>query len=106
MARKQKQVNFNDDTDVYLGKSVEDYEELEVAEEAPKTYNTIKLVNNVSARIKIPGAVTGELYIWERAGAVVDVDERDAPGLLAKTLGSGRCCGSANKNVIFEIFKE
>ena len=67
---------------------------------------TVKLVNKISARVELPGIITGTLYVWHRSGAIVEVDERDAPDLLEKKLGDKACCGSANKNYIFEIMKD
>jgi len=79
--------------------------EVAVAEDASKTYNKVRLVNKIGSRVKLPGSITGELYIWERSGAVVEVDERDAPVLLEKRLGDNACCGSGNKNFVFEIME-
>ena len=74
--------------------------------EPVEVYNTVKLVNKISARVELPGIITGTLYVWYRSGAIVEVDERDAPDLLEKRLGDKACCGSANKNHIFEIMKD
>jgi len=110
MARRKKVVN--DYLDDVLTKeeqeNLQDDEEMTVAEEEPTTYNTIRLITKISNRVKIPGPVTGKLYTFERSGAgkIQEVDERDVPGLLEKTLGGKRCCGSANKNYVFEIYKE
>jgi hypothetical protein len=78
-----------------------------VAEEERPLYNTnrkpvvvsVKLQNMINAKVKLPGPVTGKLYIWERAGAVVEVDEEDAAGFLAKTLGEQGCCGGKPYNI-------
>lgn len=89
-------------------RSYREDDEEEVVEEALETkpsvsYNTIKLVNTINAKVKLPGSITGKLYVWERAGAVVEVDERDAPTLLEKSLGGRLCCGNTGKNLIFSI---
>lgn len=112
MARKKKVIN--DDTEGYLGKDLSDdrtdeisfeTEEIEVASPKQVEYNTIRLVNKIGARVKLPGSVTGKFYTW-KAGQAVEVDERDAPDLLKKKLGDRACCGSANQNFMFEIMKE
>lgn len=43
--------------------------------------------------MNVIGSVTGIRYIWNGAGSVVDVDERDLPELLSKQ-GGKSCCGS------------
>ena len=104
----KKRVQTVEEFDDYLNdeEELEESVEVTVANMAPETYNIVRIVNKIGARVKYPGAVTGKLYIWERAGAVVNVDERDVPDLLTKTLGKKRCCGSANSNFVFEIMKE
>lgn len=57
------------------------------------TYNKVVLRSNINARLKLYGAVTGELYVWSKAGAEIEVDERDAKEFLAKSLGK-TCCGN------------
>jgi len=58
-----------------------------------KSVVTKKLQSMINARIKLPGPVTGKAYVWQAAGMVVEVDTKDADGLLAKTLGEKGCCG-------------
>lgn len=65
------------------------------------TYNKTKLVCRISAEVKLQGSITGKFYRWEKAGAVVEVDERDASALLKKRLGEKHCCGG-KPNIIFE----
>ena len=43
--------------------------------------------------------MSGKRYEWERAGAVVEVDSEDAPGLLEKRLGDKICCGGSPDNL-------
>jgi len=45
---------------------------------------------------------TGKEYIWEGAGSLVDVPEKDAEILLAKRRKVGGCCG--NKHYVVQIF--
>ena len=84
--------------------AVEDkWEDEEVVVETSRTlsYNTISLVNKISAKVKLRGSVTKNWYEWSKAGAKVGVDERDVPDLLKKKLGEKPCCGG-NLNWIFE----
>lgn len=86
----------------YMDEVEDETEEVTLVESKPTSYNKIGLVNKISAKVKLQGAVTGEFYIWEKAGAVVEVDERDAPDLLAKKLGEKHCCGGG-PTMLFEI---
>lgn len=76
-----------------------------VAPVSKPTYNySVRQVQSlVDARIIYNGAVTGKRYEWARAGAIVPVDERDVPELLAKRLGGRSCCGPQDGNKIFEL---
>lgn len=63
-----------------------------------------KVRSMVAARVIYNGKVTGNQYEWPNAGAIVPVDERDVPELLAKRLGGRNCCGgSPDGNKIFEL---
>jgi len=80
-------------------------EEVVVAKEQPASYNksrTVKLVSMISARIRLDGPNSGKRYTWERAGAVVAVNEEDAELLLQKKLGEKPCCGGS-PNYLFSI---
>lgn len=72
-------------------------------ENAEYNYVRKSIRSMIDARIVYDGAVTGEHYEWSRAGAVVSVDARDVPELLAKRLGSRSCCGTSDGNQIFEL---
>lgn len=57
------------------------------------TINVTKQVQSlIDAHLIYDGRVSGQRYEWVRAGAIVDVDERDVPELLAKR-GMKSCCG-------------
>ncbi len=56
---------------------------------APKT---IQIVLSRNKKVTIIGSVTGNVYVFPNAGAILDVDERDAPVLLAKGAGRMSCC--------------
>lgn len=67
------------------------------------TYNKIKLRNLLSAKVKLPGSVTQEWYVWLKAGYILEVDERDAPALLEKRLGNKHCCGGSPSMLFEEV---
>lgn len=56
------------------------------------------------SRLKYSGAVSGEAYEWEGAGAIVMVRTEDTPYLLNLRIGSRSCCGGTggNGNKVFE----
>ena len=110
MSRKSKgNVTYNDDNDGYIGMEEdvdEETEKVTVAIETSIPYNnTVKLVNKISARVRFPGK-SGKFYVWEKAGAIQDVEPEDVDDLLKKRLGDKACCGSSNINYIFEIMKD
>lgn len=55
--------------------------------------------------LKYTGQETGKSYMWNGAGDVQQVDQRDVPYLLAKRIGNRGCCGAVNKegNKVFEL---
>ena len=66
-------------------------------------YNkTVRLINQISARVRLQGFVTRDWYEWSKAGAIISVDKRDAPALLEKRLGEKHCCGGT-PNIIFTL---
>lgn len=90
----------------YASKLVEDDEEkdeVEVAEEPKTSYNSTKkrLQLKISAKVIVREDMTksGKRYIWERAGAIVEVEDEDVPGLLEKRLGNATCCGGDPENL-------
>ncbi len=56
-------------------------------------YPSKSLVLTKDLILKSTGAVTGNLYVWNGAGSVVDVDERDIPAFLNRPRPKS-CCGS------------
>lgn len=54
-------------------------------------YKRVQLA--IDANVKVVGSVTGNRYVFNGAGSVVDVDERDVDNLLEKRQGGRRCCG-------------
>ena len=82
-------------------------DEVMVAEEPITEYDfssEVKIQSRISARVQATGLISGKRYLWERAGAIVEVDCRDVPGLLEKKLGEKPCCGGNSDNLkVFEI---
>lgn len=77
----------------------EDDEELGIETSDSPIYNKVRLQSRISARIIASGSVSGKRYEWKRSGAIVEVDEEDAPGLLEKRLGDKTCCGGSPDNL-------
>ena len=69
---------------------------------------TVKLQSRISAKVIVSGDRTksGKRYVWERSGAIVEVDDIDAPGLLEKSMGDKTCCGSSPENLRIFILVE
>lgn len=65
-----------------------------VGEEEISPVTTVKLVLKKNVNLYINGPVTGIEYHFPGAGSVVDVDNRDAPGLLAKKPNKPCCSGT------------
>ena len=94
--------NYLDDILTEDEQKEEKKEDLLVAEEPVSTYNSskkVKLQLKISARVISFGSETGKRYEWERAGAVVEVDEEDVTELLSKRLGDKACCGGDSDNL-------
>lgn len=68
--------------------------------------SVIKIRSLIDAHLIYDGQVSGRHYEWTRAGAILEVDERDVPELIAKRLGGKTCCGSQDGNLIFEVVGE
>lgn len=60
----------------------------------------------IDATVKITGK-SGRNYLFNGAGSVEDVDERDVDFLLERRQGGRQCCGGgATGNVVFELAEE
>jgi hypothetical protein len=68
--------------------------------EAPKT---VRIVLSRNKKVTTIGSVTGETYVFLSAGAILDVDERDAPSLLAKGAGRTSCCSGQPSSPYFRL---
>ena len=66
--------------------------------------STKKIQLLVDAKLKATGYVTGNSYVFNGAGSVVDVDERDVEQLLEKRQGGRQCCGGTGVgNAVFSL---
>lgn len=69
---------------------VVEYEPQRLEINLPKS-TKLPVMLQVDCNLKIRGSVSGEDYFFPGAGSIVDVDERDVPKMLKKTLGRP-CC--------------
>jgi hypothetical protein len=63
--------------------------------------------SRVPAKFKVIGPATGQEYVFPQAGAEVKVAAEDVPGLLAREMVKGPCCGgTVGENRAFELVME
>jgi hypothetical protein len=62
----------------------------------------INVQSLIDGSIIYSGRESGKQYRWEKAGAIVEVDEQDVPDLLKRRLGKKTCCGGGT-NLIFQL---
>lgn len=66
--------------------------------------HTRAVVSLIDARIKVTGKYSGQEYLFEKAGSVINADERDVEWLLSKRQGERQCCGGTEKgNKVFDL---
>lgn len=85
--------------------SKQSVEELPIEGDNVLAYNSVDLVSIRSlldAQVKVTGTVTGNQYVWAKAGAVVEVDTRDKDEILNKKRGRA-CCGNTSNASLFEL---
>lgn len=84
-----------------------DRERVKVEEEEPEevTFATVRLALRKDVVLKIDGPITGIQYVFNRAGSILEVDERDAEIMLQRK-GSGSCCsGDSGPTAYFEVVR-
>jgi hypothetical protein len=64
--------------------------------------NTVRLVLLRAVKLTITGPVSGKTYSFSGAGSVVEVDEVDAPAMLAIQKGHS-CCGNVLSHPMFQL---
>ena len=65
---------------------------------------TVRIMLMKDVILNYTGQVTGNLYIFNRGGSVLDVDKKDAEKMLKRS-EQHSCCGSTS-TPYFEIVKE
>ena len=71
-----------------------------VKEFVPKT---VRIVLSRNKKVTTVGSVTGNTYVFPKAGSILDIDERDAPTLLAKGAGGTSCCSGQPSSPYFRL---
>lgn len=82
-------------------------ERVKVEEEEPEevTFATVRLALRKDIILRIVGPITGTQYVFNRAGSIQEIDERDAD-VMMKRMGSGSCCsGVSGPTAYFEIVR-
>lgn len=77
---------------INYGKSIVKEDQVE-----PQPPAGVWLRSNFPGILHTSGSITGNRYTFNGGGSVVEVDAKDAPGLLLKTYGGVSCCGSNSK---------
>lgn len=73
----------------------------------PPVPEEVALVCQIDAKVKVEGMYSGREYIFDGAGSVVNVDQRDVEWLLSKRQGGRQCCGgTGGGNVVFKLAEE
>lgn len=80
--------SYNVDESERLDEEVEIF--VEAVEEEPQAPETTRLILLRDLKLNYTGPVTQNLYVFNGAGSVVEVDVQDAQIMLAKM--SGKCC--------------
>jgi hypothetical protein len=77
--------------------SKRELEEKEVEKKKPRrrTAGNVRIVLQKDVVLNYTGAITGRLYVFDRAGSIVPVDERDAEVMLEKARIES-CCGTVS----------
>jgi hypothetical protein len=67
----------------------------------------VRLANHIDAKVKVQSRYSGREYLFDGAGSVVNVDERDVEWMLEKRQGERQCCGgTGGGNVVFKLAEE
>lgn len=80
---------------------------IEIVDVLESEYVGTKMTLLIDATVKITGKYSGRNYLFNGAGSVQDVDERDVDWLLERRQGGRQCCGGgATGNVVFQLAGE
>lgn len=77
---------------------------IEKSEQEPYNY-TVSIRLLIDAKVKVTGTVTGNEYVFPKAGSIIKVDIRDKDEILNKKRGRS-CCGGVSGKAIFELVEE
>jgi hypothetical protein len=67
----------------------------------------VRIANHIDAKVKVQSRYSGREYLFDGAGSVVNVDERDVEWMLEKRQGERQCCGgTGGGNVVFKLAEE
>jgi len=85
-------------------KNQQSVEELPIEVKVEEAYNsdTVAIRSLVDAQVKITGTVTGTVYVFPKAGSILDVDIRDKDEIINKKRGRA-CCGGNSGKSLFEL---
>lgn len=88
----------------YKTKGMQSVEELPIEVKGEEAYNsdTVAIRSLVDAQVKITGTVTGTVYVFPKAGSILDVDSRDKDEIINKKRGRA-CCGGNSGKSLFEL---
>lgn len=78
--------------------------DLVLAQEEETKYNLeiVEVRSLIDGKVRLTGAVTGNVYIWDKAGSITSVDIRDKDEILNKKRGRS-CCGGNSGKSLFEL---
>ena len=72
---------------------LKDYEEILWHPEEPKEIETIPVRLMKDLIVKVIGEATGNLYIFNGAGSIVNIDKSDIETINRKNIRHKSCCG-------------
>lgn len=77
---------------------------LDIEEEDNTAYNsdTVSIRSLIDGKVTLTGTVSGNVYVWGKAGDTQDVDIRDKDEILNKKRGR-TCCGGNSGKPLFEL---
>lgn len=76
----------------------------DLEKEIEEKYNiiTVSIRSKVDANFKLTGTGTGNIYLWNGAGDIQEVDIKDKDDILNKKRGRA-CCGGESYTSLFEL---
>ena len=89
-----------------LNERVEELEEIDTVLEEAEATSTVKLALRRDIVLRYNGKVTGQLYVFNRAGSTQDVDVRDVDEMMSKKIGGcPGCPANSGPQPYFEIIE-